>query len=88
MLRRLQSREEIVEQRVVNSAALGVILDRQSEWIFAQPYLLDHVIMRRPCLAARPSAGFRGTLGRGPAFSKSIRKIEGHSPSEWSILTD
>ena len=50
MLRRLQSREEIVEQRVVNSAALGVILHGKSKWVFAQPYLLDDVIMRRPCL--------------------------------------
>ena len=49
-LRRFQSREEIVEQRVVNSAALGVILDRKSERIFAQPHLLDDAIVRGPRL--------------------------------------
>ena len=49
MLRRLQSREEIVEQRVVNSTPLRVVLDRKAERIFAQPYLLDHFIVRRPC---------------------------------------
>ena len=50
MLRRLQSREEIVEQRVVNSTPLRVILDRKSERIFAQPYLLDDAIMCSPRL--------------------------------------
>ena len=48
--RRFQSREEIVEQRVVNSAALGVILYSKSERVFAQPYLLDDAIMRGPRL--------------------------------------
>ena len=47
---RFQSREEIVEQRVVNSAPLGVILDSESERIFAQPHLLDDAVMRGPRL--------------------------------------
>ena len=50
MLCRLQSREEIVEQRIVNSAALRVILHSETEGVFAQPHLLDDPIMRGPRL--------------------------------------
>ena len=47
-LRRFQSREEIFEERVVNAAALGVILHSASEGIFLQMYLLDNSIAGRP----------------------------------------
>jgi hypothetical protein len=50
MFRGFQSREEIIEQRIVNSAALGVILNSKSERVFAQPHLLDDAIMRGPRL--------------------------------------
>ena len=45
---RLQSRKEILEERVVKPAALGVILHGASEWISLQVYLLDDSIVRRP----------------------------------------
>ena len=47
-LGRFQSREEIFEERVVNAAALGVILHSASEGIFLQMYLLDNSVVRRP----------------------------------------
>src|SRR5215211_7818772 len=50
MFRGLQSREEIVEQRVVNSAALRMVLDTESERIVAQAHLLDNAIMCGPRL--------------------------------------
>jgi hypothetical protein len=43
---RFQSREEILEERVVNAAALGVILHSASEGVFLQMYLLDDAIVR------------------------------------------
>lgn len=45
---RVQSFEEILEERVVNAAALGVILHRASEGIFLQMYLLDNSVVRGP----------------------------------------
>ena len=45
---RVQSFEEIFEKRVVNSAALGVILHRASKRIFLQMYLLDDSIVSGP----------------------------------------
>ena len=47
-LGRFQSREEVFEERVVNAAALGVILHSASEGIFLQMYLLDNSVVRRP----------------------------------------
>ena len=44
------SREEIVEQRVVNSAALRMILHGESERIFPQANLLDDPVVRGPRL--------------------------------------
>jgi hypothetical protein len=44
----LQSLEEILEEQVVNAAALGVILHSASEGIFLQMYLLDNSVVRRP----------------------------------------
>ena len=45
---RVQSRKEIFEKRVVNAAALGVILHRSSKGIFLQMYLLDDSIVNGP----------------------------------------
>ena len=45
---RVQSCKEIFEKRVVNAAALGVILHSASEWIFVQMYLFDNAIVRGP----------------------------------------
>ena len=45
---RVQSREEILKERVVNAAALGVILHSASEGIFLQMYLLNNSIVRGP----------------------------------------
>ncbi len=45
---RLQSCEEILKERVVNSAALGVILHSASKGIFLQVYLLDDSIVSGP----------------------------------------
>ena len=47
-LMRLQSREEVFEERVVNAASLGVILHSASEGIFLEMYLLDDSIVRGP----------------------------------------
>ena len=44
----LQSREEIFEERVVNAAALGVVLHGASERIFLEMYLLDDSIVSGP----------------------------------------
>ena len=49
-LMRVQSFEEIFEERVVNAAALRVILHSASEGIFLQMYLLDNSVVRRPGL--------------------------------------
>jgi hypothetical protein len=46
---RVQSRKEIFEERVVNAAALGVVLHGASERIFLEMYLLDDSIVSRPC---------------------------------------
>jgi hypothetical protein len=43
-------RDKIIEQLIVNPAALGMILDSQSEGIIAQFHLLDDVIGRAPGL--------------------------------------
>src|SRR5207248_4563313 len=40
--------EELLEKRIVNAAALGVILHSASEWIFSQMNLLDDAIVRGP----------------------------------------
>ena len=48
MLGRFQSRKKILEERVVNLAALGVILHSASEWIFLQVCLLDDSIVSGP----------------------------------------
>src|ERR1700730_328060 len=47
-LRRFQSRKEILEERVVNPAALRVILHSERERIFAQANLLNNAIVRGP----------------------------------------
>jgi len=36
--------EEIFEERVVNLSTVGMILNRQSEWIIAQAHLIDDVV--------------------------------------------
>jgi len=48
-LYRLNPLEEIFKERVVDLSTLGMILDRQSEWIIAQAHLLDDVVMGAPC---------------------------------------
>src|SRR5436309_15441121 len=40
--------EELLEKRIVDAAALGVILHSASEWIFSQMNLLDDAIVRGP----------------------------------------
>jgi hypothetical protein len=45
---RSQSRKEICKERLVNEAALGVILHGASERIFAQVYLLNNAVVRGP----------------------------------------
>ena len=48
MLVRLQSGEELLEEGVINAAALRVILDGVSEGIFSQMYLFDNTVVRGP----------------------------------------
>ena len=45
---RFQARKEILEERLVNAAALGMILHSQPERIIAETNLLDDPIMRGP----------------------------------------
>ena len=47
-LYRLNPLEEIFKERVVDLSTLGMILDRQSEWIIAQAHLLDDVVISTP----------------------------------------
>src|SRR6478672_11319701 len=49
-LGRFQSREEIFEERVVNLPSLRMILDREREWVIAQPHLLDNTVGGGPAL--------------------------------------
>jgi hypothetical protein len=41
--------EEILEERIVDFSTLGMILDREGEWIIAQAHLLDDIIIGGPC---------------------------------------
>ena len=74
----IQPREELLEKRVVNAAAFGVILHGASERIFAQMYLFDDAIVSRPGFNFQiVSELLDGLVMRAVNFRKTMRRTPG-----------